>query len=122
MELYHRSMDERVRDGMPAGDSKTGRRLLTRIGATGAELLAAGSSDWVVFPRAGAYPDDEEYFLQHIVHTIDVALSGHAELDPARFRAWVSERQAQIERGELCYIAHQLDVLGRVPLSARAGP
>ena len=32
---------------------------------------------------------------------------------------WVAERHAQIEQGTLVYIAHQLDVLGRVP--ARMG-
>lgn len=113
--LYHRSMDERVRDGRPAGHSKTGRRLLTAIGATGAELRAAGSSDWVVFPRAKAYADDEAYFLRHIVHTIEEALTGHPELGSSEFAAWVEARFAQIERGELCYIAHQLDVFGVAP-------
>lgn len=115
MRAYHRSMDERVRDDRPAGHSKTGRRLLTAIGATGAELRAAGSSDWVVFPRARTYADDEAYFLRHIVHTIEEALTGHAELDGSEFAAWVAARFAQIERGELCYIAHQLDVFGVAP-------
>src|SRR5688572_7870784 len=87
MRLYHRSMDERVKDGRPAGHSKTGRRLLTAIGATGAQLCAAGSSDWVVFPRAGRYADDEAYFLRHIVHTIEEALTGHPELGSAEFAA-----------------------------------
>lgn len=115
MQLYHRSMDERMRDGRPAGHSKTGRRLLTAIGATGGELLAAGSSDWVVFPRQARYVGDEAYFLRHIVHTIEEALTGHPELDEAEFASWVAERFAQIDRGELCYIAHQLDVFGIAP-------
>jgi len=119
MRLYHKSMDERVRDGRPAGHSKTGRRLLTAIGSTGAELRAAGGSDWVVFPRAGRYLGDEAYFLRHIVHTIDVALTGHSELDAAEFSAWLGERFAQIDRGELCYVAHQLDVFGVVPSDGR---
>ena len=118
MRLYHQSMDERVRDGRPAGHSKTGRRLLTAIGATGADLVAAGSSDWVVFPRGGSYVGDEAYFLRHIVHTIEEALSGHPELEQAEFAAWVEARFSQIDRAELCYIAHQLDVFGVVP---RAG-
>jgi hypothetical protein len=33
-------------------------------------------------------------------------------LDPVRFEAWIAERHAQIERGELVYIAHQLDFFG----------
>jgi SAM-dependent methyltransferase len=116
MKLYHRSMDERVRDGLPAGDSKTGRRLLLVLPQTGAALESAGSSDWVVFPGAQGYPGDEAYFLHHIVHTIDTALSGHAELERAAFAAWVHTRHEQIERAQLCYIAHQLDVLGRTPV------
>jgi len=115
MRLYHQSMDQRVRDGRPAGHSKTGRRLLTAIGATGAELLHAGSSDWVVFPQAGQYVGDEAYFLRHIVHTIDVALQGHPELDAREFAHWVEQRFAQVARAELCYVAHQLDVFGVVP-------
>jgi SAM-dependent methyltransferase len=115
MQLYHRTMDERVRDGRPAGDSRTGRHLLTRIGATGARLSSAGSSDWVVVPDGAGYPHDEAYFLHHIVNTIDVALKGHPALEAAAFEAWVAGRHAQVERAELYYIAHQLDVLGIVP-------
>jgi len=115
MRLYHRSMDERTRDGLPAGDSKTGRRLLTLVPELGATLEAAGSSDWVVFPSKQSYVGDEGYFLHHIAHTIATALDGHAELDAGKFQDWVKTRHDQIERGELCYIAHQLDVLGRTP-------
>jgi len=115
MKLYHRSMDERVRDGRPAGESKTGRRLLTLLPETGATLEAAGSSDWVVFPSKRGYAGDEGYFLHHITHTIATALDGHAELDGPQFNHWVRTRHDQIDRAELCYIAHQLDVLGRAP-------
>lgn len=113
--LYHQNMDERMRDGKPSGDSKSGRHLLQLVPQVGASLVAAGSSDWVVFPRGGAYPNDEAYFLHHIVHFVHGALTGHAQLDATRFEAWVRERHAQIDRGELFYIAHQLDLLGRVP-------
>jgi SAM-dependent methyltransferase len=115
MKLYHRTMDERMRDGQPAGDSKTGRRLLTLLPQTGATLEAAGSSDWVVFPGKRGYVGDEGYFLHHIAHTIATALNGHAELDAQQFDEWVRTRHDQIDRGELSYIAHQLDVLGRAP-------
>ncbi len=40
------------------------------------------------------------------------ALQDHPDLDPLRFQQWITERHAQIERGELIYIAHQLDYLG----------
>ena len=43
--LYHHSMDTRITDGQPSGDSRTGRRLFHALRAYGAEVLAAGSSD-----------------------------------------------------------------------------
>lgn len=115
MAAYHRTMDERTRNGKPAGDSRTGRHLLPLLPKTEASLLAAGSSDWVVFPKAGQYPDDEQYFLRHILHTIDTALRGHPALNARRFDAWTAERSSQIDRCELSYIAHQIDVMGKSP-------
>jgi hypothetical protein len=83
--------------------------------SAGAELLDAGSSDWVVFAGPNGYPADEAYFLHFIVHTMHAALEGHPDLDAARFEDWVAQRHAQVEQGALVYIAHQLDFLGRVP-------
>ena len=121
MHLYHRSMDERVVDGRAAGNSKTGRRLLEQFPASGASVLEAGSSDWIVHAREGRYPDDEAYFLHHIVETIDRELRGHADLDAHVFASWVQARHEQIATGELTYIAHQIDVLGRAPHGMRGG-
>jgi SAM-dependent methyltransferase len=112
---YHRTMDERVRDGRAAGESRAGRRLLQRIPESGARITAAGGSDWVVWPEGGRYPGDEAYFLHHIVHTIDEALAGAASPDRAAFASWVAARHAQIDRAELSYVAHQLDVAGHAP-------
>jgi hypothetical protein len=113
--LYHRTMDERRTRGSPSGGSHTGRQLLSLLLEMDIDVLAAGSSDWVVFPQNSAYLADEAYFLHFIVHTIDGALRGHPELDPPDFESWIQTRHAQIERGELTYIAHQLDLLGRIP-------
>jgi hypothetical protein len=112
---YHQTMDQRVLDGYPSGDSRTGRRLFAHLRTVGVDVLAAGSSDWVVFAGADGYPADEEYFLHDIIHTIGTALTGHPQLDAERLGAWVAQRHAQIEQGALVYIAHQLDVLARVP-------
>lgn len=111
--LYHRTMDERRVAGRPSGDSRAGRRLIGHLTASGLEALAVGGSDWLVFPRAGRYPDDEAFFLHFIIRTVQEALSARVELDSERFAAWIAARQGQIERGELVYIAHQVDVLGR---------
>lgn len=113
MRLYHLGMDERVLHGRPAGDSKTGRRLFLHLREAGAELLAAGSSDWVVFASQGKYPHDEALFLHFIVQTVDEALSVRSELDQRAFAHWVKTRHDEIDRGELVYIAHQLDFVGR---------
>ena len=111
--LYHRTMDERKVNGRASGDSQTGRHLFTECRRAGGEILAAGSSDWVVFAGADGYQADEAYFLHFIVHTLHQALRDQPELDQGYFNAWIAHRHAQIEAGELVYVAHQLDFLGR---------
>jgi hypothetical protein len=113
--LYHQTMDRRIRNGKASGDSRAGRHLFNRMRDVGAEVLDMGASDWVIFPGKNGYQSDDAYFLHFIVQTVHNALLGHPELDAEHFGAWVSRRHEQIERGELVYIAHQLDVLGRVP-------
>ena len=75
MRAYHRDMDERIRYGQPAGESRTGRGLFHHLRDAGAPALAAGSSDWVVYPAAdGNYPANEANFLGSILDTIRDAL------------------------------------------------
>ncbi|MDO9532764.1 MAG: class I SAM-dependent methyltransferase [Deltaproteobacteria bacterium] len=112
--LYHRTMDTRRDRGRPSGSSRTGRRLFGCLQEAGASLIAAGSSDWVVFPGPHGYPGDEAYFLHFIIDTIGRALHGHPELAGNRFQAWIAQRHRQIEAQELIYIAHQLDFLGYI--------
>jgi len=117
--LYHRTMDERITNGRRSGDSRSGRHLFGLLRQCGAEILAAGSSDWTVFAGPGGrYPADEAYFLRFILDTFHGALRGHPELDAARFDAWMAERYRQLERGALVYVAHQLDFVGRVDSAA----
>ncbi|MCX5894084.1 MAG: class I SAM-dependent methyltransferase [Deltaproteobacteria bacterium] len=85
--LYHQTMDQRQVGGQLSGSSHTGRRLFEHLQAAGATVLAAGSSDWVVFPGPGGYPGDEAYFLHFIIHTVHQALEGHPELPEAEFPA-----------------------------------
>ena len=110
--LYHASMDSRP----TGGDSRAGRHLFQHLREAGAEVLAAGASDWVVFPRDGKYPPEEDYFLRFILHFFEEALSGNPELDPAQFSGWLAKRREQVDCGELVYIAHQMDFLAqRIP-------
>lgn len=107
--LYHKTMDERP----SGGDSRTGRKLFAPLRSLHAEIIAAGASDWVVYGVRGAYPADEKYFLHFILGFFESSLKAHAELEPSSFNDWMAERRAQVERGELVYIAHQMDFLVR---------
>ena len=113
--LYNLSMDRRTIDGRPSGDSRAGRSLFSHLSASGARVLAAGASDWVVHPIDGAYPADEDVFLRHILNTIDLELRDHPELDRERFRGWVAARHRQIDQGELVLISRNLDFFGKAP-------
>ena len=115
MQAYHRDMDQRSRYGGPPGESQTGRHLFRHLRAAGAPPLAAGSSDWVVSARPeGNYPNDEAYFLRSILNMIQKALGNReAQAEPADLADWLAERGRQLAAGELVYIAHQLDFVGR---------
>jgi hypothetical protein len=113
LRVYHRSMDERIRYGRRAGDSHCGRHLFGHLQAAGATILAAGASDWVVHPEARAYPNDDAHFLAGILDTIAAELGRHPEVSPEQLERWLALRRQQVARGELVYIAHQLDFVGR---------
>jgi SAM-dependent methyltransferase len=117
MRAYHRDMDERIRYGRPAGDSRTGRLLFHHLRDAGAPALAAGSSDWVVHPAPdGNYPADEAHFLSRILDTIRDALRNRPDrVEPADLADWLAARCRQLAAGDLVYIAHQLDYTGRSP-------
>ncbi len=116
--VYHQTMDQRLVGGRLSGDSRAGRHLFAHLNAAGATVLDAGGSDWVVFPRSDGYPDDEAAFLHFIVDTVHTALAGHPQIDAEQFEGWIARRHAQIDRAELVYITHQLDLAGTVPASA----
>ena len=113
-ELYHRTMDEGSRR------SQTGRRLLSALPASGLELVVASVSGWLVTPAAGKYPHDEQFFLEFILDTIDAAVfsgktnvDGLTEHERPLFEEWLQLRRSQLERGELIYQTHQIDVFCR---------
>ncbi len=106
---YHASMDRRP------GSSHAGRKLFGELRDSGASIHAAGSSDWVVHARTGHFPDDEAYFLHHIVHTVDQELRQAPPVEHPRFQSWIDRRHQQVHDSELIYIAHQLDFVGTAP-------
>lgn len=114
MRVYHLGMDERVRFGRPAGESRAGRHLYHHLRAAGAPPLASGSSDWVVHAQPdGSYPGDEAYFLESILATVEEGLRG--QVDAAQLDEWMDLRKSQVKSGQLLYIAHQIDFVGKAP-------
>lgn len=114
---YNQSMDQRIVDGNPSGDSYTGRHMFGAIINNGGDLLAAGSSDWVVYPVANQYIQDEEFFLHFIIETIENALENNDKIDQEKLGDWANTRHHQIDNKKLIYIAHQLDFFGVVSKS-----
>jgi hypothetical protein len=108
-------MDERVRFGRPAGESRAGRHLFGHLRAAGASILSAGASDWVVHPVETGYAADEAFFLHSILDTIAGALAERPEIPPDTLADWIALRRQQIDRAELVFLAHQLDFCGRRP-------
>ena len=105
---YHNSMEARL-----SGASHTGRRLLTFLQGSSFEVLAAGSSDWVIHPRKTGYSPDENFFLHAIVATVERQLA--KEQNPpwalANLANWAHLRHHQIETDKLSFIARHLDLL-----------
>jgi hypothetical protein len=110
VKLYHESMDKRA----TGGDSKSGRHLLGHLRNAGVKILEAGASDWMVYAKEEQYPEDEAYFLHFILHFFEESLSGNEELNTTAFSDWLAKRREQIIKGELVYIAHQMDFLARL--------
>ena len=114
-ERYHHSMDQRTTNGRPAGSSRSGRELFSQLSKRHLSILAAGSSDWIVYPTVRGYLDNDAYFLQTILQTIHQELQRDNQLDPHRLDAWVARRQAQINATELIFMARNIDFLVKVP-------
>jgi hypothetical protein len=105
--LYHASMETRLR-----GASRTGRRLLSFLQGPNLDLLAAGSSDWIVHPRNYGYSTDETFFLHAIIDTVEKELAKKPS-PPSSLTAWATLRRRQVEAGELSLLARHLDLLAR---------
>ena len=104
---YHESMETRQ-----TGASHTGRNLLQLMHDLDLEILAAGSSDWVIHPRNRQYTADEAFFLHAIIDTVAAELARKPD-PPAGLLAWAEARHRQLTFGELSFLAKHLDLLAR---------
>jgi SAM-dependent methyltransferase len=116
---YHADMDRRERHGGPGGERFAGRHLIGQLRSAGAAVRAAGSADWVVLPGPGGrYQESESDFVATILDTMESALvpaGGAPAVDRHTIARWLSDRRARLARGDLIYLAHNLDVAGRAP-------
>jgi hypothetical protein len=104
---YHASMEKRV-----AGASQTGTRLLAFLQRAGLDILAAGSSDWIIKPQDRGYSADEFFFLHAILAMVERELSTVHPRLPG-LSAWIERRRLQVALGELSLRARHTDVLVR---------
>ncbi|MFW6317160.1 MAG: hypothetical protein ACOC06_01670, partial [Halorubrum sp.] len=114
---------------------------LARLRAVdGSSLLGVAGSDWAVrpaetgggeLPADPPYPGDEAFFLRHILDTVEAAVGevidgeagasvagaslGDSATDPRdALDDWLDVRRRQVDAGDLVYLTHQLDLIGRV--------
>jgi SAM-dependent methyltransferase len=106
---YDRSMERRRAAGMRTGGALSGRRLYGAALEEGFTVLAVGPSDWCLFPYGGRYSGTERVFLQAMLGFI--AGEGEPRLPAQEVRRWHARRQAQLHRGHLALVVHQLDLL-----------
>jgi SAM-dependent methyltransferase len=106
LDAYHATMaDPPDRLGATAG-----RRLLALLPERGVELDAVGGSDWVVAPHDGAYPADEDYFLEVVVDTVADAVRGRVASET--IEPWLDARQNERAERQLRFVARNLDLYG----------
>ncbi|MFP8954144.1 class I SAM-dependent methyltransferase [Natrialbaceae archaeon A-arb3/5] len=125
---YHWHMD-RVRSG---GCSRAGRTLLAAVPDNGWTLLEAGGSDWIVRPVGDGYRADERAVIARVLGTIDDALAAieatavdgtaATPIETAERRRWFDRRERELDRGDLVYVAHNLDVLASAPADGANEP
>eukprot|EP00741_Cyanophora_paradoxa_P006137 tig00000944_g5950.t1 len=95
--------------------SRAGRVLFHEIARAGGEVARAGGSSWAVHPAEGVYEGDEAYFLHCILHFIAERLAASPAVEAGRAAEYVRRRREQVGTGELVYVAHNLDFVGRRP-------
>ena len=131
---YHREIDS-----TPGRDTRAGRRALSILDGADGDLLAVGSSDWIVRARADGgdrlYPADERYFLDCILGFVTDALfvdpddattsalttTARPAVDaadgvgPSAVRHLLVARRQQLRAGGLGSLPHPLDLLYPAP-------
>ncbi len=113
IKLYHGSMKERnLKLGISEGEYRTGRKIAPVWQRCGGKVISLGPSDWVIYPKERRYRGEERYFLKAILNFIACSLKGNPQIDPQELDYWLRERYRHLKKGELFFLAHNLDFLG----------
>jgi SAM-dependent methyltransferase len=112
IELYHKTMDQRIINGVACCTRYSALLLFREILKNRGMVMEAGSSDWCVFPYENGYRFSEDYFLHYIISTIQHALQNEPSLSAEILDGWTNKRHQQVDRGELALITHQMDFFG----------
>jgi SAM-dependent methyltransferase len=107
---YDASMEKRRVDAHATGGARSGRRLHQALRESDFDVLAYGSSDWNITPRSGVYRDRDADVLRPLLATIRKESERNPAIDADELARWYAMRTAQLERGELGIIVHQLDI------------
>lgn len=102
---YHHDMDWRFRE-LTWQASRTGLHLGEWLASNGCIVQAQGSSNWSLSPHDGTNPVTQ-YFMTHILDTIEQALMGLEGLAD-----WLTVRREQLAAGDLGYFAANQDFFG----------
>jgi hypothetical protein len=108
---YDASMERRRVQGESTGGARSGRRLHSLLSKSGFEVVAYGSSDWNITPRARRYRDRDADVLRTLLALIRSVSERQPGFDRASLGCWHAERRDQLESGELGMFVHQLDIL-----------
>jgi len=116
------SADDAVIDAFHGTMRNRGRAatlLAERFREAGTPPTVDARADWVIDgerTRGGAaYPADEATFLRIVLDTVVASVRESGAVPAATLSAWREAREAQLERGELGYVAVNRDLFGRVP-------
>lgn len=108
---YHDSMQRNTASSSPFPACMSASRLISTAINNTFEMLAAGSSDWVIHPKNRQYTEDESFFLNAILDTIWMELVENKNVDQTVLKDWISLRQKQLNENNLIYFANNVDLL-----------
>ena len=127
IDAYHLAMGSRSITNQGDGGPQAGRRIVSELPSFGLDLLAAGSSDWVIAPTSRGYPLGDVTVARWLLQTIHRAVNDtiedprliqerkrlHISMDSDALEKWVDQRSNQLEERRLVVIVHQIDFCSR---------